>query len=174
MSIQFDLFDEFVEYKPMNIATLKSLAKIKGLKQSDVAAMANVSRQAVHRWWKNGHEVNINVLSQTQEQLAQGFGVPMDVLSLGLPILNDESKRQKWETQLLWDRLYPNLEAFVRGLILGHPEALARLVQVCGLFAAQKIIGKSAIRTFPTYKNKIHPGRRRSLEIVWNEIQNQI
>ena len=25
---------------------------------------------------------------------------------------------------------------------------------------------------FPQYKNKIHPGRRHTLEVIWNEIQN--
>jgi hypothetical protein len=155
----------------MNIATLKSLSHIKGIRQADIAVMAGVSRQAVHHWWVSDQE-NFDVLSSTQERLAESLGVPMQLLSKKLPVLSDEAFRKKLETQLLWDRIYPDLEHFVRGLVLGNLDALARLVQVYGLFAAEKIIGLQVWRKFPQYKNKIHPARRRTLEIVWTEIQN--
>ena len=51
----------------MNLTTLKTLARIKGLRKADVAAMAGVSRQAVQQWWTSG-ETNFNVFSKTQER----------------------------------------------------------------------------------------------------------
>ena len=155
----------------MNLATLKSLSRIKGVRQADVAAMAGVSRQAVHHWWTST-DANLNVHSKTQEHLAKSFGVPMDVLSKKLPVVSNESQRKKIESQLLWDGLYPDLEHFARGLVVGQPEALARLVQVFGLFASEKIAGKQVSKKFPQYKHLIHPARRRTLEVVWTEIQN--
>ena len=155
----------------MNVSTLKSLSLIKGLRQADVAAMAGVSRQAVHRWWVAGEE-NINVLSGTQERLAESFGIPMQTLSMELPVVSNEALRKNLEIQLLWDKNYPNLDRFVRGLVIGNLDALARLTQVFGLFAAEKIAGKQVWKKFPQYKNKIHPGRRHTLEVIWNEIQN--
>jgi hypothetical protein len=133
--------------------------------------MAGVSRQAVHRWWV-APEPNLDVLSGTQERLAESLGVPMQTLSKELPVLSNETLRKKLETQLLWDKSFPNLESFVRGLVMGNSDALARLTQVFGLFAAEKIAGKQVWGKFPSYKNKIHPGRRRSLEAIWTEIQN--
>lgn len=157
----------------MNVLTLKTLAKIKGVRQADIAVMAGVSRQAVHRWWVAPQE-SLNILSGTQERLAESFGLPMQLLSMKLPVFSNEALRKKIETQLLWDKNYPNLERFVRGLVIGNLDALARLTQVFGLFAAEKIIGKQVWKKFPQYKSKIHPARRRTLEVIWNEIQNPI
>lgn len=157
----------------MNMATLKSLSKIKGTRQADVAAMAGVSRQAVHRWW-NADQASVEVLAGTQKRLADSFGLSMEVLSEKLPVVSNPSLRKKLEAQLLWDKLYPDLEHFVRGIVVGNLDALARLTQVFGFFAAEKIAGIKVWRRFPQYKNKIHPGRRRTLEIIWTEMQSQI
>lgn len=155
----------------MKISTLKALAQIKGLRQADVASMAGVSRQAANRWWSSEEE-DVNVFAGTQERLAKSFGVPMQTLSMELPVLSDEALRKKLETQLLWDRSFLNLEQFVRALATGNHEALARLTQVFGLFAAEKIAGQQVWKKFQQYKKKIHPGRRRTLEIIWNEMQS--
>lgn len=157
----------------MKIQTLKSLAKFKGIRQADIASMAGVSRQAVNKWWSSG-EQDLNVLSKNQERLAEFFNVPMGALSVDMPIVSNESERTKLETQLLWDKSYPDLECFARGLVLGHHDALARLAQVFGLFAAEKIAGQQIWKKFPKYKNKIHPGRRRTLEVIWNDFQHLI
>lgn len=169
--IEIDFFVKIDDTECMNLSTLKSLSRIKGVRQADIASMAGVSRQAVNQWW-NSSDPNLTVLSKTQERLAESFGVSMDVLSKELPVVSSDSQRSKIETQLLWDKLYPDLEHFARGLVVGHAAALARLVQVFGLFTAEKIAGKQVWKKFSQYKNMIHPGRRRTLEIVWTEIQN--
>ncbi|PIT98777.1 MAG: hypothetical protein COT74_13870 [Bdellovibrionales bacterium CG10_big_fil_rev_8_21_14_0_10_45_34] len=156
----------------MNLATLKALAKIKGLRQSDIAVRAGLSRQAVSKWW-NQKSHCVDVLAKTHERLAKSLGVSMETLSNPLPVVDEKKLKKKMEVQLLWDKLYPDIEGFSRGLVVGRPEAFARLVQVFGLFASEKIVGKQIIHQFPKYKKIIHPARRRTLEIVWNEIQNQ-
>ena len=156
----------------MNIRTLKSLVRIKGLRQADVALLAGVSRQAVHKWWI-AKESHINVFAENQRRLASSLGVSMEVLSKELPIVSSDSERRKLESQLLWDKLYPDIESFIRALVLGQLHALARLVQVFGLFESEIIIGKAIWVKFPEFKAKIHPGRRQTLEIVWNEVQSQ-
>jgi hypothetical protein len=71
------------------------------------------------------------------------------------------------EASVLWDRLYPDLGAFASALHAGEPRALARFVQVYGLYAAESTLGAVAWRAFPTYKRHIHPVRRSQLEILW-------
>jgi hypothetical protein len=71
------------------------------------------------------------------------------------------------EASLLWDHLYPDLDSFAFALGGGEPRALARLVQVYGLYAAESALGCVAWRAFPVYKRHIHPVRRRQLETLW-------
>lgn len=157
----------------MNVETVKTLARLKGIRQADVAAMAGVSRQAVHRWWSS-EQVNIEVLAGSQKQLAESFGVSMGLLSEKLPVVSNRKLKKALQTQLLWDKLYPDIEHFVRALVVGNLDALARLTQVFGFFAAEKIAGSKVWTNFPKYKSKIHPARRRMLEMIWTEMQNQI
>jgi transcriptional regulator with XRE-family HTH domain len=149
----------------VHIPTLKSLALARNLNQSDLARAAGVTRQAVSNWFSAGVEAQL--LSGNLEKLAGSLGVSVEVLSHPLPILSDANERKRWETDLLWDGLYPNLEAFLSGVIRGQRQALARLVQVCGLYMSQKIAGKQVWRKFPSYKALIHPAYRRQAEVVW-------
>lgn len=149
----------------MNIQTLKSLARVRGLSQSDLARAAGVSRQTVSFWFSQTGDVNL--FAKNLERLAEFLGVAVEDLSRPLPILGNAEERNRWATDLLWDRLYPDLEKFVDGLIRGQPEALARLVQVCGLYQSEKIAGKQIWRKFPVYRRHIHPAYRRQAEVVW-------
>jgi hypothetical protein len=74
----------------------------------------------------------------------------------------------------LWDGLYSDLVDFAIALNRHETEAIARLVQVHGLFAAERIIGRVAWQRFPEYKRFIHPARRRELEILqeWKQRQS--
>lgn len=126
----------------MNIKTLEVIARKKGLKQADIAALAGISRQAVSLWFKRGKlNNNINIQSNHLKKLAEGLGVTQDELCTSLPVLESEYSLKKFETDLLWDKLYPDLIDFTLALIRFEKPAIARLVQIYGMFAGEKIIG---------------------------------
>ncbi|MCC7441796.1 MAG: hypothetical protein IT285_09185 [Bdellovibrionales bacterium] len=58
-------------------------------------------------------------------------------------------------------------------LIQGEEPALARLVQVYGLYKAAKTAGRKVWERFPQYKRHIRPTRREQLEHVWRYRQSQ-
>jgi transcriptional regulator with XRE-family HTH domain len=149
----------------MNSATLKSLVLARGLSQADLARVVGVSRQTVSHWFSKAREVNL--YSSHLKKIANGLGVSVETLSRPLPVLAVAGEREKWEADLLWDKLYPNLESFLAGCVRGQPPALARLVQVCGLYQSHKIAGKQVWRKFPDFKRFIHPAYRQALEVVW-------
>jgi transcriptional regulator with XRE-family HTH domain len=150
----------------MNIETLKSYSAVRGMNQSDIAQAAGVSRQAVSRWFSQSGEIELR--ASTLLRLATSLRVQTEDLCRPLPILGDPELRHRWETELLWDRLYPSLESFIAGLHRGQRAALARLVQTCGLYEAEKIAGKQVWKRFDSYKSLIHPAYRRQAEILWN------
>lgn len=162
----------------MNVQTLKSYCLIKGISQSTLAQKAGISRQAISAWIKKADasagDVDVNIYSKNQERIANVLGVSANDLSERLPVLSDVKQKQQHETTLLWDHLYDSLEGFVAGFLRGQPEALARLVQIYGLFAAEKIAGKQVWDKFPRYKNKIHPAVCRKAEVIWNQYKNRI
>ncbi|MBI4403604.1 MAG: helix-turn-helix transcriptional regulator [Deltaproteobacteria bacterium] len=151
----------------MNAQTLKSYLLARGLSQSDLARAAGVTRQAVSHWLSSKEKGPINLFAKHAQAVAHFLGVTVEQLSEFLPILGSPSDRKKWETELLWDRLYPDLESFIVGLMRGQRQALARLVQVCGFYEAAKIAGQQVWKRFPVYKSLIHPAYRKKLEIIW-------
>lgn len=147
----------------MNIETLRHISKFRGLTQSEIARAAQVSRQAVNQWFKQGDSF-VPITSKHLLNLCRGTGISADVL------INEIADRQWWEnetTNLLWDGLYDDLVSFLIALNEGDSRALARLVEVYGLFASTKIIGDSAWKEFPNYKSYLPPIRRSELEQLW-------
>ena len=57
-------------------------------------------------------------------------------------------------------------------LVRGEAPALARLVQVFGLYKAWKIAGEKIWERFPAYQKNIRPVRRDQLERIWLLRQN--
>ncbi len=155
----------------MNVETLKAIARARRLNQSDVARLAGVSRQAACLWWHQTGEANVQF--KHLRRLATALGVSLDDLAGPLPLLDDEQARAEAETELLWDRIYPDLTSFAGALLAGEPPALARLVQAYGLFGAEKIIGKRVWRDFPGYRNGIPPALRAKYEVVWKTVCNR-
>ena len=148
----------------MDFKTLSIIATLRGLNQSDLAALAGVSRQAVSLWAKQSI---INLRLKNLQQLAKGLGVSLDDLVQPLPVLNDPKATETLQTGLLWDHLFPSLESFVVALVKGDLRALARLVQVYGLYGGAKTMGPAVWKKFPQYKNLIHPARREQCEKLW-------
>jgi transcriptional regulator with XRE-family HTH domain len=152
----------------MNIGTLVTLMRARGLNQTDVARLAGVSRQAVSLWFrKRGSDVGtINLHSRTQTALARALGVPVDALTRHPPSLPPDATRQV-ESEVLWDCFYPSLTEFAAALVRGELPALARLVQAYGLFRAARIAGKRVWKKFPDYKRYIEPRQREEWSRIW-------
>lgn len=148
----------------MNRQNLELLVESLGLSQSDLARLAGVTRQAVSLWFK-GPEGGLGMRASHLVALSRGLGLSLDGLteSVGL----DEKAEQDVKTEFLWDGLYPGLAGFCAALARGEDRALARLVQVYGLYRAEAVAGESVWTRFPRYKRHVHPGRREGLEAVW-------
>lgn len=172
MSSLFDFYSLLTDTIFVNVHTLKSFALARQLNQSDFARAAGVTRQTVSHWFKQKGDGRINLYAKHLEKLVSYLDVSIEQLSQPLPILGNQNDRRKWETKLLWDRLFPNLETFIAGVIRGKREALARLVQVCGLYQSEKVAGRQVWRKFSSYKKLIHPAYRRQAEILWKTEQN--
>lgn len=152
----------------MNVHTLSTLMKARGLSQSDLARRAGVTRQAASLWFKSDDPRQVNVQSRHLEKLSRALSVSMDELARPLPVLGDESAQGSLETALLWDRLFPSLDDFAIAVARGEERSLARLAQVYGLYAAGRMAGRRVWKDFPRYKCHIHPVRRRELERLWD------
>lgn len=146
----------------MYIQKLENIMIERSLSQSDIAKLAGVSGAAVSKWFSQPMNRDwVNVETGTVIRLAQGLIISPEQLLKPTPRL------EKWQTQFLWDRLYPTMEAFARALLARQLPAVARLTQVLGLRNAARLVGRWAIRKFPDYKRYIKPARRKELEILW-------
>lgn len=162
--------------RSMNIETLFCFMKIRGISGATLARKAGISRQALTEWKRKAKQAQnprVNVYSQTQESLAQVLGVRSEELGQTFQIISDPNLRKSIEAEILWDRLYPDIASFSSAVVKGAPQALARLVQVYGLYASAKMAGQQIWNNFPEYKYKMHPAYRKQAEIVWTLAQNQ-
>jgi len=153
----------------LNLTTVKALARAKGMNQSDIARAAGVSRQRVSQWFKsNGSPREVNLRSDHLRDLAQELEVRIDDLLKPLPVIGEPDINRLETTNLLWDRLYPDLVEFAIDAGKLREKALARLVQVYGLFASAKMLGEKVWKKFPKYKKHIQPTLRKELEVIWS------
>lgn len=142
---------------------LQHVINIMNLRKMNAAQLAracHVSRAAVTKWF-SGRESFVNVETKTARTLAQVLGVPLAQLFEPIATLS------QFHTAFLWDCLYPSMEKFTLAVMLGDLVAMARFVQVAGLFKAEAVFGKKIITSFPKYKHYIKPVRRKSLETIW-------
>lgn len=151
----------------MSTQSLQAICKLRNLSQSDLARMAGVSRQAVSLWLKAPSGSELVMRTSHLRQLAGSLELRADELLQPLPILDDPEASRRLEASLLWDRLYPTLLDFSVALTRGQPPALARLVQVFGMYKGAKIAGRKIWERFPDYKRYIRPVRREQLEGIW-------
>ena len=157
----------------MNTKFLKILSILRGYSQSDLARMTGISRQAVSLWFKN-QSTQANIQSKHLEKLSSALEISLDELVKPLPALENEQNCQNLTTTLLWDKLYPSLESFFAAIINEEPRALARFVEVYGLYGASHNMGACVWKKFNDYKKYIHPIRRQQCEKIWNKEQNQM
>lgn len=157
----------------MQAETLKAIATMKRLNQSDLARAAGVTRQRVSQWYEEADADDvINARMSHVMRLASTLGVDVGMLTRKLPLLDDPPRLKRETTRLLWDRLYPNIVALFEAALSGEKDALARVVQVYGLYEGARLFGERAWRDFPRYKSLLKPARRTQLELLWQYRQN--
>jgi len=115
--------------------------------------------------WFRGDAANLQ--GRHVLRLSEVFGVPVEELARPLPCFDAETHGQTRAT-LIWDRVFPDLDDLALALKARDPRAVARLVQVYGLYAAEATLGSWVWGEFPTFKRHIHPVRRRDLEVLWD------
>ncbi len=148
----------------MNARTVRAHLEARGWSQSDLARRVGVSRQAVSQWLARDRA---SLRGEHLLAVARALDTPAEQLDRPLPALDDEEAT----TALLWDRLYPRLDEFAVAVNRWEPTAIARLVQVYGLYAAERMLGRRVWLAFGSYSKHIHPTRRRSLEglVQWRQ-----
>lgn len=147
----------------MWVRTLETFLKSRDLSQAELARLIGVSRQAVSLWFR---QKEANLHSRHLLRLSAVLDVPVEDLVKPLPCFDTET-HERLLAELLWDRLYPDLDDFAIALSASEPRAIGRLVEVYGLYAAAKALGDRVWQEFPSYKRFIHPARRRELERLW-------
>ena len=157
----------------MHIHTLKVICKLRHLSQSEIAKMAQVSKQAVSLWFQT-EKSTLNIQSTHLYALSQALHIKVDDLLKPLPFTKNTSETLSLKTALLWDYLYPSLEDFVIALVQKKTKALSRLIEVYGLFQGEAMLGKSVWALFPRYKKYLPPVRRKQCEALWHLKQNQV
>jgi transcriptional regulator with XRE-family HTH domain len=152
----------------MDSTTLRAYLKARGISQSELARRVGVSRQAVSLWLQKDGQVNLQ--GRHLIRVSRALGLAAEKLVQALPCFEPEV-HDRLRATLLWDLLYPDLDDFAIALNRKDPRAMARLVEVYGLYAAEKIVGGTVWREFPDYKRYIHPARRQQLEALreWHE-----
>jgi len=143
--------------------------KARGWSQSELARRVGVSRQAVSLWFRHGGLAGIRGAHLLR--LAEALGVPAEEIARPLPCFGGSHDRL--EASLLWDRLYPELDDLAIAIVNRELPAVARLVEVYGIFDAARAAGDWVWEAFPAYKRFIHPGRRRSLERLFEWRENR-
>ncbi len=158
----------------MHLQTLKAVATIRNMNQSDLARAAGVSRQRISQWLHDAPADGfVNIQTKHLMSIANALGISPGILLKPLPLLCDEQRLQGETARLLWDKLYPDMTSLLVAALEREPQALARIVQVYGLFASAKLFGGRVWRDFDKYKKFIQPTRRRELECLWQYRQSQ-
>lgn len=150
----------------MDKQALEHRLRARSMSQAELARRIGVSRQAVSLWFKQPG-ATIRVRAEQLLAVARVLGVSVERLTQPLPF-RDGPQRAELQTALLWDHLYPSIDEFAVAIKREEPRAIARLVEVHGLYAAAKLVGRAAAwKAFPRYRRFIPPVRRRQLESLW-------
>jgi transcriptional regulator with XRE-family HTH domain len=158
----------------MQAETLKAVAVMKHLSQSDLARAAGVSRQRVSQWFLEADADGfINIQMKHARLLSAALKIDLDTLTKKLPLLNNDQRHRHETANLLWDRLYPDVVSLFAAAMNGERDALARVVQVYGLYEAAKFLGERVWKEFPHYKSFLKPVRRIQLEALCQYRQSQ-
>jgi transcriptional regulator with XRE-family HTH domain len=150
----------------MHIETARVIAKAHSLNHSELAVAAGVSRQAVSLWFKTAKDGVASVKTEHLLNLGRSLGISLDELADPAPALDAQASARHF-ADLLWDRLYPDPISFAVAVCRWELRAVARLVEVHGLYSGARMAGPGVWKRFPEYKGFIKPGRRDGLERLW-------
>lgn len=157
----------------MYISTLNMIMKIRGLNQSAISKMSDLSRQAVSFWFSSETDFqNIQILHLIE--LSKSLNIRIDDLTKPMPVINDQNKQEALYAEFCWDYLYPDIESFFFALTESKHPAIARLVECRGLYESAYILGNIVWKKYHLYCRYIHPARRRECTHIWEIHQNRI
>ncbi len=131
-----------------------------GMSQAELARRTGVSRQAVSLWLKSPQA---SVSGEHLLKVSRALGISAERLAQPLPGFG-AAEHDELMAAFLWDRLYADLDEFALAINAWEPPAVARLVQVSGIYVAARLLGPRVWRRFGTYKRYLHPVRRQQLE----------
>jgi transcriptional regulator with XRE-family HTH domain len=147
----------------VNVLALKLVAKLQGLSQSRISELAHVSRQRVSQWFTQTEEF-VNIGSISAGHLAKQLNISCDMLLYSLPGLLQLHQTQ---AAYLWDQLFPDIETFIVAVMKNDLRAMARVVEVHGLYGGADVLGEIVWTAFDKYKRYLPPKKRQSMEAVW-------
>ena len=71
------------------------------------------------------------------------------------------------QSAYLWDQRFPDIETFVVAAMNSNLDAVARTVEVHGLYGAADILGDIVWHSFDKYRRYLPPKKRQAMEAVW-------
>ena len=175
MSTHVDVFAPSAILILMNIITLKTYLKIKNMNASKLAHAAGLTRQAVSKWFVHAEKNNQDFIQADWAsviKISHALEISSDKLTLNPFAKISSIEKKQFETLLLWDKLYENLESFIVDLVKKNKRAIARYVQVFGILNAEKIWGKWVYKEFPRYARYLHLARKKELELLCQNLKS--
>ena len=157
----------------MYINRLKVLMLKRNFNSVQISKMADISKQAVSLWFKSGNFF-IDLKISHLLRLCKALNVTLQYMVSPLPLIENKNSEQRSMTLFCWERLYPSFLEFIIAVIKKEHKAIARLVQIYGLYKASKICGSVIWKDFKEYKKYIHPIKRKECEFIWNFHQSRI
>ena len=156
------------------IFNLRLLIKLRRWNYSNLARQIGVSRQAVAMWFNSsGPKATRTPMSISSLLiLSKKLGLKLSVLIEPFPGLSDPQWVAQTKASLLWDQLYEDMTSFVLALYFFEEKAVARYVQVYGLYPSANILGNRIWKDFDHYKKHLHPTRRNECEKICQIRQN--
>ena len=153
----------------INVGSFKIIMELHHLNQSELAKICKLSRQCISLWFKKD---SINLKTSQLNLLSQNLKIPVSELVNPLPEISSNEFLENININYSWDGKFESGENFLILLSRKFYPAVARFVQVNGMFESSQILGSVVWKKFHDYKKFILPQKRKECEILWNLTQN--
>lgn len=158
---------------PNILTNLIWLLKLRRWTQAHLAQKIGLSRQAVSKWFVSGQQNSLKLSLHSLLKICQVLNLKLGDLAQPIPKMADLDWKERFKVSFLWDRLYSNSDDFLLALYFFEPKAVARYIQVCGLYPSANLLGNRVWTQFNQYKKYVHPTRRNECEKIW-QIHQQL